>query len=299
MPHNIDVVIPYVESSDKLWLKDYNNATGVFSVNPCRFRSWGTLKYLFRGISEYMPFVNRIILILSRESQLPDWVNQTNVKVVYHREFIPKEFLPTFNSCTIESFLYNISDISEQFIYFNDDFFPINPLSLDDFFTNGLPNLRFIFQDGYNHSALFMRQCRVSIDAITKGLNRDSYPVGKLLRPEHGPSPMLKSTLDTVGSICQNSIRQSISLLRAAININQYIYSYYQYFTNNYVDKFYTYEYHDLHHKFSDIKNTILNSDIQIVCLNDADNLKDPKQIKIDLHNLFIEKFPNKCKYEV
>ena len=38
-------------------------------------------------------------------------------------EFIPKEYLPTFNSNVIEMNLHRIENLSEKFILFNDDLF--------------------------------------------------------------------------------------------------------------------------------------------------------------------------------
>ena len=42
------------------------------------------------------------------------------------KQFIPNNFLPTFNSCTIEMFIGNIKGLSEYFIYGNDDMFFVN-----------------------------------------------------------------------------------------------------------------------------------------------------------------------------
>jgi hypothetical protein len=63
-----------------------------------RFRDWGTLRYLFRGIAENMPFVRKVHLVVSHESQVPEWVNREEVHIVLHKDIIPAEFLPTFNS---------------------------------------------------------------------------------------------------------------------------------------------------------------------------------------------------------
>ena len=40
-----------------------------------------------------------------------------------HREIIEQEYLPTFNSHVIEANLHKIPNLSEHFIYFNDDVF--------------------------------------------------------------------------------------------------------------------------------------------------------------------------------
>ncbi len=53
-----------------------------------------------------------------------------------------EEYLPTFNCRPIETRLYKIPNLSEHFIYFNDDMFLINPTNSTDFFIDGLPVLR-------------------------------------------------------------------------------------------------------------------------------------------------------------
>lgn len=58
---------------------------------------------------------------------------------MYHDEYIPKEFLPTFNNFVMESFLYKIDDLSDNFIIGCDDFFFINPIEPDAFFRNDVP----------------------------------------------------------------------------------------------------------------------------------------------------------------
>ena len=294
----IDAVIPYVDSSDRYWNNDFNKATQQYNTNTPRFRSWGTLRYLVRAISTNMPFIRRIILIVARESQVPIWVNEENIKVVYHRDFIPQQFLPTFNSCTIEAFLYRIDDISEQFVYFNDDMFPINKLDTTDFFEGNIPCIKFNVRHEYKKT-MFRQQCRHSLDIMASTLNVPSYPAQDLLLPEHSLSSMLKSSINDVGQKCEKQLCDSITLLRNPRNINQYIYLYYQYFTGNYVDNNISYYYTELDTDMSSIKQIILGNDFHIVCINDSDKIKDYKKTREELLAIFEEKFPHKCKYEV
>lgn len=72
---------------------------------------------------------------------LPKWLNTNSSKlvIVKHEEFIPAEYLPTFNSFTIEFFFHKIKGLSDHFVYFNDDMFLINSVSPDRFFRDDLP----------------------------------------------------------------------------------------------------------------------------------------------------------------
>ena len=294
----VDVVIPYVDMGDRNWVSDFIYYTKTHNPSPERYRSWGTLKYIVRGIAKYMPFVRKIFLLVSRESQVPVWVNTENVQIVYHRDFIPAQFLPTFNSCTIEAFLYNIPDLSERFIYFNDDMFPINDLYLDEFFTGDKPHIKFNFYKDISDKNLFNAQCFASMNIIKTALGTEITGF-RLVRPEHCITPMRKETVNKVNEICSNEISKTISKTRQPKNVNQYIYSLYEYFTDNYVDDICQFIYLTLKDDLTTIKNTILHSDFQVVCLNDGSNVKDYSKTRLALQNIFAEKFPDKCKYEI
>ena len=294
----VDVIIPHVNMSDRNWVSDYIYYTKTHNPDPERYRSWGTLKYLVRGIAKYMPFVRKIFLVVSRESQVPVWVNTENVQIVYHKDFIPSQFLPTFSSCTIESFLYNIPGLSEHFIYFNDDMFPINDLYLDEFFTDDKPHIKFNFYKNISSLSLFNAQCINTMNMITNALNTEVSDY-KLIRPEHCPAPMRKETVDKVGDLCKNEILASITKIRQPKNVNQYSYCLYEYFTGNYVDDIYRFIYLKLKDDLTSIRNTILNSDFQLACLNDGEGIKNYSKTRLALQNILAEKFPDKCKYEI
>ena len=100
----MDIVITYVDGNDPVWKQDYEKYTNV-PVMEKRFRDWGTLKYLLRGIEVNMPFIRNVYLVVSHDSQVPQWADRANLKIVLHKDIIPAEYLPTFNSTTIEMFL--------------------------------------------------------------------------------------------------------------------------------------------------------------------------------------------------
>lgn len=297
----MDLVVPYVNCSDQIW-QDQLRIHGKITItknNIVRFRSWGTLRYMFRGVAKYMPFIDRIVLIVSGPSQVPTWINTNTVKVVYHKDFIPARHLPTFNSCTIEAFLPNIEDLSEKFIYANDDMFPIALCTEDDFFTEDLPNLKFVVHEKYDHKQMFRNQCRSGVDLMLSTLGMEPYEPGYIIRPYHITVPMLKSTLDKVRELCGPQIDASATMLRKERNINQYIYSYYHYFTDTYVNKILSYKYFELcDNSFNDVCATILAGEYQYVCLNDSTKLKDYGRTRGDLIAVFKRKFPDRCKFE-
>ena len=139
---NIDYIFPYVDGTKEKWQKEYEKHCGVMnntsSANgDIRYNPYSDLlKYKILLLEKNMPWLRNIFMIVSDETQVPEWIHETKVKIIYHREFIPEEFLPTFSSLTIEMFLGNISDLSEEFIYGNDDYYILKPLSPYNFFYN-------------------------------------------------------------------------------------------------------------------------------------------------------------------
>lgn len=296
----IDALITYVNCADQLWYREYAIKTKTHNPTPTRFRSWGTLKYLMRGIAEYMPFVRNIILVVSAPSQVPIWINQENVRVVYHKDFIPAKYLPTFNSCTIESFFWNIPNLADKIIYFNDDMFPTGPMSEEDFFTDDTPHIKFSKLELSKTANLYRHQCRSGMDLMTTALNLPEWQEGQIIRPYHITTAFTKEGLDAVGELCGDLIPNTISTLRASTNVNQYIYAYWHYFTDNYIPETIKYNYFELMETtFSEIADTIATTTYQMVCLNDSDKIKSYPKLRQQLQDCFEKKFPNKCKYEI
>lgn len=298
----MDLVLPYVNSADTQWQRELlkHTKTAVSSNSSVRFRSWGTLRYLFRSVAKYLPFVDRIVLIVASPAQVPVWVNPNNVRIVYHKDFIPAKYLPTFNSCTIESFLFNIEGLSEKFIYANDDMFVINPCEESDFFTDNKPNLKFVIHEKYSSNAIFRNQCRSGLDLITKLLDKPEYDPGYIIRPYHITQSMTSDCLQKVKQLCENDIGNTVSPLRLPTNVNQYIYAYYQYFTDNYADKIVNYKYYEITDKnMKEIRDTVLNSTYKLVCLNDSSKVSLYADARKRILSIFKEKFPDRCSYEL
>ena len=144
MTYPIDFVIIWVDGNDKAWqqersLFDNHSHCAEIDDSECRYRDWDNLQYWFRGVEKFCPWVNNIYFVTW--GHLPQWlnVNHPKLKIVNHKDFIPREYLPTFSSHCIELNLHRIYGLSEHFVYFNDDMFIINYMRDVDFFKNGMP----------------------------------------------------------------------------------------------------------------------------------------------------------------
>ncbi len=135
----IDFVIAWVDGSDPLWLDERKKYDSNPGNNEVRFRDWGLLRYWFRCVEQNAPWVRKIHFVTW--GHVPAWLDTGNPKlhIVKHTDFIPEQYLPTFNANPIELNLHRIPDLAEQFVFFNDDMFLTGAVGADYFFKNGLP----------------------------------------------------------------------------------------------------------------------------------------------------------------
>ena len=141
----IDAVYTWVDMSDPKWLKKYKNKMGLLPAKT-RYKNYGELEYSIKLIMRYCKFINNIYIVT--DEQIPKWYNKDrhkNIKIIFHNQILGEECCkPTFKSDSIESYLHNIPDLSEFFLYLNDDCFIGNHCNESHFINRkGLPIVRF------------------------------------------------------------------------------------------------------------------------------------------------------------
>jgi hypothetical protein len=144
----IDLVYLWVDGSDPKWLKKKQLATNTPTDNsemnaPGRYANNDELRYSLRSAEKFAPWIRNIYIVT--DDQTPEWLNTANpkVKVIDHKDIIPLEILPLFNSSVIEYFIYKIPGLSEHFLFANDDMFFNAPVTPDFFFgEDGYPIFR-------------------------------------------------------------------------------------------------------------------------------------------------------------
>ena len=136
----IDFILTWVDGNDPKWQEQRNiygaNAEGNKAAH---YRDYGTLKYWFRAVEQYAPWVRKIHFVTC--GQRPEWLKEEHPKLnfVDHADYMPTEYLPTFSVNPIELNFHRIEGLSEQFVYFNDDTFLCSKTKETDFFKKGLP----------------------------------------------------------------------------------------------------------------------------------------------------------------
>ncbi|MCM1035565.1 MAG: Stealth CR1 domain-containing protein [Paludibacter sp.] len=140
---DVDFIVPWVDGSDTAWQRSFNQYAPldaqITDKRAERYRDWGLLRYWFRGVECFAPWVRKIHFITC--GQCPEWLNLQSPKLhwVQHSDYIPEKYLPVFNVNPIELMMHRIEGLSEHFVYFNDDLFLLRPIAIDRFFRNGLP----------------------------------------------------------------------------------------------------------------------------------------------------------------
>lgn len=302
---DVDFVFPYVDCSREQWRKQYVdtcNALGYYNRAKAaiseRYRDFGFLKYLFRGIAKYMPFIRKVFFLVQSEDQVPEWIDRNTVTIVTHEQFIPSAYLPTYNSTTIEMFLWNIPGLSEHFIYGNDDIFPLKTTTKEDYFAeNG--NLKIRYKPRSSTSGQFSMVCKHTFETVVSTFS--NVGVGMYyFTPCHELVPMKKSHCLWVYTRLEPQIKRAISPFRAEKNFNQYLYSIYELVTDNTTVPERTYIYTIMGDKMEMVAQEITNANYNCLILNDnaETNIEHWQNDKLVI-NAFNKRFPRLCKYEV
>jgi hypothetical protein len=329
----IDFVITWVDGNDPAWLQERNQYSEdeqkTVDNNPCRFRDWDTLRYWFRGVEQFAPWVNRIYFVTW--GHVPEWLNLNHpkLKVVKHSDFIPAEYLPTFNSNVIEFYFHRIEDLSEQFVYFNDDMLLINAVPPTRFFRNGLPcdlaSMRSINNKGMFGVSIYLammlvndhfRKRTVMKKHVGKWFNTASlsasfrnalfYVLGGgdftgLFDP-HLPQGYLKSTYEEVWAACrQDLLRVSKYRFRQYGDITSWLLRYWQLAAGRFVP--YNTHRDGAYYVIKDdnisaIADCIRQQKKALLCLNDTEATTHFEECKRTIHAAFEAILPSKSSYE-
>lgn len=319
--NQIDFVIAWVDGNDEKWKAEKKQI-----LNPQheeRFRDWDFLRFLFRGIEQYAPWVHHIYLVT--DAQCPAWLNTAHdkVTVVDHRDFIPGEYLPTFNSHTIELNIHRIPGLSDQFVYFNDDLLIMNSCKPEDFFRDGIPVDEAVLngingtdeqfaQIQFHNISLLNRY--YSHKAVLQNISKWLYPFygfrmvrTLLLLPfkrlqgiynPHGPLPLLKSTCNLLwerdGGVLDETCR---CRERSGDNVSAYVFRYEQLLSGNFVPSKSHNRYLEVAQPVSVIAKAAVHA--KTVCINDV-SMSDKAfiQKKKSVCRYLQHKFPKKSGFE-
>lgn len=336
---DIDFVITWVDGSDPAWRKEKAayllqeqgwGAEGV-DAREVRYRDFELLPYWFRGVEKFAPWVRKIHFVTW--GHLPEWLNVSHPKlhIVRHTDYIPGEFLPTFNSHTIELYFHQIEGLSERFVYFNDDMFLINRTEETDFFRDGKPCDLLAFQPVVANAAnpvmshLFLNNALVIAKHFDKRENVKMQPgkyfkVGypplyffynllELAFPKytgfytvHGPAAFCKQTFREIWEKEEKQLRETAShRFRSKDDLSTYLLRDWQKVSGNFYAKnlrkdFAYFEASGEHRK---LYRTIKGQKKKAICINDADETIPFEREKKELAEAFEAILPERSTFEL
>lgn len=328
----IDFVLIWVDGNDKKWQEEKNKYdTNVIdnSNNICRYRDWEQLKYWFRGVEKFAPWVRKVHFIT--EGHLPKWLNKDcpKLNIIKHSDYIPSQYLPTFSSHTIELNFDKIKELSEKFVYFNDDMFLCDNVKKTDFFINGLPRdnaiCNIITPDGTND--LIKHILVNNIDLINRNFDKKKvinqnftkwfsvkngkmnvknlllyiWPRFSMLQEFHIPNAYMKSTLNEVWKKEYKIINETcLNKFRKSTDVNQWIFRYWQLMKGEFVPRNYKFSaYFDItNDTVNEICDTIEKQKKKIICINDSDEKVDFNFAKNKINTSFEKILSQKSQFE-
>lgn len=324
----IDFVIIWVNGEDSKWLELYRKYAPQSDGDKriIRFRDWNNLRYWFRGVEKFAPWVNKIHFVTC--GHYPDWLNlkASKLNFVKHSDYIRFDYLPTFNSHTIELNLHRIVGISEKFVYFNDDMFLINTVVPERFFKKDLPcdmavlnamsthAIGHIILNDLNVINIRYNKKETLLKYFTKWFN---LIYGKeLLRTlfllpwphftgfvdPHIPTSFLKTTLEEVWEISEEILDTTcVHRFRNIADVNQYLFRYWQLVNGRFTPYNTLQDSIDIPIMESNVKNIqkiITNQSKSIICLND-ECISDFEYCKEQINESFNQILPEKSSFEL
>lgn len=328
---DIDFVITWVDMNDPKWQADFSKYSGrkentKNGVSEARFRDNGFLRYWFRGVEKFAPWVRRIHFVTS--GQKPEWLDESNPKInlVNHKDYIPEEFLPTYNSVVIERYIHRIPGLADHFVYFNDDFYIINTIAPTRFFRNGMPCdiAAFLYNPSWSQ---WYKRIKNNLKIINRHFDkrevmrrdRDKWfhksygskarwnyllkPYGRFitLRTPHNAQPYLKSTFEEVWAVAGKELTEtSVNRFRALNDLTPELFRTWQICRGNF----------EPYNTYSDTKmfplmvrprqavRAIYNQSYSLICLNDNVHIRNYDRVMADIRAAFESILPEKSGFE-
>ncbi|MDE7269040.1 MAG: Stealth CR1 domain-containing protein [Acetatifactor sp.] len=328
----IDFVVTWVDGADEAWRQEkakYSQAAGDDDRRE-RYRDWELLRYWFRGVEQYAPWVRKIYFVTW--GHLPKWLDTQNprLEIVRHEDYIPEEYLPTFNSNVLEIYLHKIKGLSEHFVYFNDDMFLLDRVKPEDFFRDGKPcdmlALQAVVANPSNPvmSYLYLNNSLVLARHFDKRQNMKSQP-GSYFRigypptrfwynvlerafplytgfyTVHGPSPFCKRTFQEVWEKEGDVLRDmSGNRFRSRSDVTQYLFREWQKLSGDFQPRNIQrdFGYFEIGEDNRKLLKAIEGQKRRIVCINDTWQEGDFQRVKTQLRGAFERLFPMPSGFE-
>ena len=332
----VDIVITWLNENDPIWLKQKQDCMDRFPVESgsdsnIRFEGWDNLRYWFRAIEKLLPWFRKICFITS--GHVPDFLDMDHPKLLFvkHDDYIPHSYLPTFNSNTIEMNLHRITELSDNFVLFNDDTFPLQKIEESYYFkedmvcdeavegvifTSSFGNVSNIAKYAQVNNMIIINKYFKKRDVQKKFWDKwycedygDRLERTKSLQywndfpgcyDPHVPSAMKKSVLRSLWELEGDALdRASSNHFRAHTDLTQYLIRYWQICSGSFHPRrtlgkvFFV----DIHN-YKQIAESIRKREHQMISINENCTVEEFKIIKAEINDALAGLFPEKSSFE-
>jgi len=327
--NDIDLVVLWVDGNDPKWQQERDKYLKNKITNSGYYQDWNWMRYWFRAVEENMPWIRNVFFITYGHT--PSWLNLNHPKlrIVKHEDFMPKEFLPTFSPIPININLHRIKELSETFIYSEDDIFFIGKQEPEDFFSKeGLPKdflwLRPITEQfdlsDYSHIILnnvLTIKKHIGMESINKGKGKylfsEKYPKEvidankqlhelKLIpgfKETHMAYSLLKSSFDDLWKKEELQLFTcSMHRFRLISDITVSLFRDYQLASLNFEPYYPKYRYSTNVYN-PNLEKLILDKDTNMICINESNDKAYTKERAEEICSYLEKRFPNKSSYEM
>ncbi len=219
----IDAVISWVDGSDPCYqrkLRSFCAEQGIDhnqAVEPTRIQQSNEIHYCLHALERFAPWIRTIYMVTNQQTPptvaaLQGTPFGDKIKIIDQNDLLLESGIttPVFNSLSIEWLMWRIKGLSNQFLYLNDDFFIIRPVTPEDFFRNHRLVLRGEWKTQSDQKWLFKMKQRLLGRLRTLQPQSKTNPhrtwqensaqlagwTKRFYLLPHAPFPLLKETFD-------------------------------------------------------------------------------------------------------
>ena len=331
----IDFVLTWLDNGDEEWQKEMNKYDNNYSEGNGieRFRDWRLLKYWFRSVEKYAPWVRKIHFVTY--GHYPEWLNVSHEKIniVKHEDFIPQEYLPTFSSIPIELNFHKIKELSNCFVYFNDDMFLNRYSRKEDFFNGNTPkyyceatpyrhysrkeffdyilfNNIGLVNDRFDITMCMKKNPELWFSKYSKKARkyhrlsfRDNYIYG--MHFPHLGTPMKKTTMEKVWDVYGEQLNETCRhKFRTPLDVNQQMFYLWDILNGNFCpvsDNYFGRFYDNPKEQLEYIRKDIIEDNSLMICMNDSSSIRESEfeSVRSEIDSILSNKYSNKSRFEV
>ncbi|GAB3691648.1 stealth family protein [Nocardiopsis oceani] len=307
----VDVVYTWVDGDDpehaakRARHKGQTPQTNPLAGNASRFTDREELRYSLRSLETFAPFVRHVHLVT--DDQVPAWLDTDapGISVVDHREIFDPEALPTFNSHAIGARLHHIPELTDRYLYFNDDVFLARPVEASHFFhANGIARVPFSPYQFGTGKPVEGEPAPNSAGKNVRALFLEAFGRHITHKFKHTPHPQIRQVAQELEERYREEVEQTTrSRFRSLDDVGfaATMHHHYALFTGRAVPGEYNLRYVDI--AAADAADRLAgleaSDEVDFFCLNDFDTPPEAQEaVNLMIHDFLQSRFPFPSRFE-